>query len=108
MICSLTLDPDDSVDFPGNTGMALGRPLSAYPLIAARASGLVGRHYVVTSSPPVKSVAAQNGAVIVDPPSSEHDHCPAQALLFHGFKHVQEDFKTEKEPLEFLIVCFSH
>ena len=41
MICALMLDPDDSPDFPGNTGQALGRPLAAYPFIAAPATGAV-------------------------------------------------------------------
>lgn len=108
MICSLLLDPDDSVDFPGNEGMALGRPLSAYPLIAARASGLIARHFVVTSSPPVKSVAAQNQATIVDPPSGAHDHCPAAALLRHGCARIKDELSGEKEPLELLAVFFSH
>ncbi|MBI3289237.1 MAG: hypothetical protein HYZ74_06940, partial [Elusimicrobia bacterium] len=35
MICALLVDPDDSIDFPGNGAEVLGRPLAAYPLLAA-------------------------------------------------------------------------
>jgi hypothetical protein len=108
MICSLLLDCDDGVDFPGNIGMALGRPFSAYPLIAARSSGLVARHFVVTASPPVKSVAAQNDASIIDPPAGDHEHCPGRSLLAHGFAKIKEELKSEKEPLELLLVFFAH
>ncbi len=108
MIASLTLDPDDSADFPGNTGTALGRPIPAYALLAARAAGLIRHHFVVTASPPVKSVALQNDAVIIDPPAGEHPACPAQGLLLHGYARLKEELKGETEPLELVVVLFAH
>ena len=104
MICSLMLDLDDAPDFPGGTAQALGRPLAAYPFMAARATGAVHRQYVVTSTPAVKGVALQNDAVIVDPPKA----AGAEAALRHGFQYVLEDLKTDKETLNLLIVFFAN
>jgi hypothetical protein len=107
MICSLTIDCDDAPDFPGGIGTALGRPIAAYPLIAARSSGQAARHYVVTSSPAVKSVAAQNDAVIIDPPGA-HEPWPSEKMLAHGFRALRDDLHGEKEPLELLLVFHAH
>lgn len=108
MIVSLTLDPDDSADFPGNTGTALGRPIPAYPLLAARAAGLIQHHFVVTASPAVKSAALQNDAIIVDPPPGDHPSCPSKALLAHGWTKIKEDLKGDKEPIELVAILFAH
>ena len=101
MICSLLIDADDSPDFPGSTATAFGRPLAAYPMMAARGCGLIGRHYALTASPPVKSIAAQNGAVIIDPPS---DKRARDLPLLHGYKLILEDLKAEKKSLRLLCV----
>ncbi len=102
MIASLLLDCDESPDFPGGTGTAFGRPLAAYPMMAARGSAFIRRHYVVTASQPVKSVALQNDAIIVDPPPG-NNHA-REALLLHGYRYVVEDLKSEKTTLELLCV----
>lgn len=107
MIVSLLLDLDDSLDFPGNTGMALGRPLAAYPFMAARASGEVRRYYVVTASPGVKTVALQNEAVIIDPRETKAGP-DAEAQLRHGWAFIQEDLAGEKDAVELLAVFFSN
>lgn len=108
MISSLLLDLDDAPDFPGSAGQALGRPLAAYPFIAARATGAVRRYYVVTASPAVKAVSLQNGAIIVDPPSVNGTMTAAEAYLRHGFKFAMEDAKSEGETVDVLMVFFSN
>ncbi|OGR84374.1 MAG: hypothetical protein A3J74_02505 [Elusimicrobia bacterium RIFCSPHIGHO2_02_FULL_57_9] len=109
MIAALMLDPDDAPDFPGNKGMALGRPISAYPLMAAKTSGHIGRQYVVTDSPAVKAVALQYGAVIIDPPKPAQPHnAYAENLLRHGYEFITRELKEEKGNLELLLVFYSH
>lgn len=103
----LMLDLDDSLDFPGNSGQALGRPLAAYPFLAARATGEIRRYYVVTSSPAIKTVALQNDAVIIDPPEAK-DGPDAEAQLRKGFHFILDDLKTDKETVELLAVFFSN
>lgn len=106
MILALMLDTDDSVDFPGNDGAALGRPLATYPLMAAKASGRVERAYAVTSSPPVKSAAVQYGGVLIDPPAGEAP-IGAEKLLRHGWQAVREEHK-DLSAVEFVLVLFAN
>ena len=112
MICALMLDLDDAVDFPGNTATALGRPLAAYPLMAARATGgMIPRYYVVTGSQPVKAVALQNQAIIIDPVEAKPDakDAPdAEAQLRKGFQFILDDLKADQQTLELLVVFFSN
>ncbi|MDE2040079.1 MAG: hypothetical protein KGO96_04010 [Elusimicrobia bacterium] len=104
MICALLLDPNDAPDFPDNSGQALGRPLAAYPFIAARATGLIGRYYAVTASAAIKTVALQNSAVLIDPPK---ERAEPRELLRAGFLYIQDDLRSE-DPLELLLVFFSN
>ncbi|MBI5631845.1 MAG: hypothetical protein HY921_13290 [Elusimicrobia bacterium] len=109
MICSLMLDLDDSSDFPGNTGTALGRPLAAYPFMAARSCAQIHRNFVLTDSPPVKAVALQYGGIIIDPPPGRSLHeIPAEEQLWHGLQALQADLKREDEALELLLLFFSN
>lgn len=101
MICSLLVDADDSPDFPGNSATALGRPLAAYPMMAARGCPEIRRHYAVTRSIPVKSVAAQNAATIIDPPPGDGTF---ETCLLHGFAHIEKDLKADNEKVDLLCV----
>lgn len=106
MICALLLDADDAADFPGNTGTALGRPFSAYPLITAKSSSHIQRLYVLSSSPPVKAVALQYGAILLDPPAGQ---APSrEALLRHGAVLVARELKNEGSSLDLLAVLSSN
>jgi len=104
MICSLMVDATDSADFPDNEGTALGRPLASYPLIAAKSSRHVGRHFVVTDSPAVKAVALQYGAAIIDPPAGPL----MPSRLLHGFKAIREELKGDGQALELLVVLHAN
>lgn len=108
MICALMLDFDDSPDFPKGEGTAFGRPLAAYPLMAAKSSGHIRRHYVLTQAPAVKSVALQYAAHIIDPPpETAKDHC-LESFLKHGCRFIKEDLKGEKESLDLLVVLLAN
>jgi len=109
VICALLVDPDDSPDFPGNTAEVMGRPLAAYPLLAAKGSRHVGRIYAQTASAPVRRVAAQHGVVILDPPAGDGDKPPTEeALVARGYRQIAEDLKTENTTLELLVVLFAN
>ncbi len=107
MICALLIDPDDSPDFPGNSAEVMGRPLAAYPLLAAKGSSHALRLYAQTASPPVRRVAAQFGAVIIDPPASDAPHSE-EALIAHGYRQISEDLKSEKTTPELLVILFAN
>lgn len=101
MIVSLMLDADDSPDFPGSTASALGRPLAAYPMMAARGAAFIRRHYVMTAAQPVKSVAAQNDAIIIDPPPGLPSR---ETMLLHGYNQIVADLTSENTTVELLCV----
>lgn len=106
MICALMLDTDDSVDFQDNTGTALGRPLSAYPIMAAKSTPMIARIYVVTRSGPVKGVALQYGGIVIDPPQGEAHS--AETLLRHGAAQIERELKEEGASLELLVVLLAN
>lgn len=105
MICALMIDTNDSVDFPDNTGTALGRPLSAYPIMAAKATPLISRIYVLTSSQPVKGVALQYGGIVIDPIPGENS---TEALLRQGAAFIKKELAEEGTSLELLVVLFAN
>ena len=109
MICALLVDPDDSPDFPDNSAEVMGRPLAAYPLIAAKGSSYVRRLYAQTSSPIVARVAAQYGASSLVPPESAGDaRLSDEALIHHGWRQISEDLKAEHDPPELLVIVFAN
>ncbi|MBI5630419.1 MAG: cytidylyltransferase [Elusimicrobia bacterium] len=108
MICALMLGRDGSKGYPGkNTALVLGRPLMAYPLLAARASRRVERTYVSTDSPSIKETARRYGALVIDRPA---ELCTAQALgedaFAHGCRHIAGALKGEGLSLELLVLLF--
>jgi hypothetical protein len=109
VIPALLVDPDDRPDFPGNTAEVMGRPLAAYPLMAAKGSGHVGRLYAQTASAPVRRAAAQVGAVILDPPrgDGEGGHSD-EALIAHGWGQVAHELKGEGASIELVVLLFAN
>lgn len=110
MICALLLDADDSPDFPGNGAEVLGRPLCAYPIIAARHAREIGRTFVFTDSPTVRRVALQYGARLLTAPRREPDApTPTEAsMLAAAYPQIVEDLKSENAELELLVVLHAN
>lgn len=110
MICALLVDPDDSIDFPGNDAEILGRPLAAYPLLAAKGSEQARRLYAQTTSQPVRRIAVQLGAIIINPPPSpENGPRPTDtARVLTGYRQIVDDLKAEKGELELLVLLFAN
>ena len=109
VIAALLVDPDDSPDFPGNTAEVMGRPLAAYPLMAAKGSSFVHRVYALTASPPVSRAAAQLGAVGLTPVRTEPtQRVSDEALIAAGYKQIVEDLSHEKASLELLVIVFAN
>ncbi|HAZ07864.1 MAG TPA: cytidylyltransferase [Elusimicrobia bacterium] len=109
MICALLVDPDDSPDFHGNTAEVMGRPLAAYPLLAAKGSSHVRRVYALTSSPLVARVAAQYGAVNLIPPKNEAGSALSEeALIAHAYPQIVEDLKAEGTAPELIVILFAN
>ncbi len=109
MICALLVDPDDSPDFPGNSAEVMGRPLAAYPLMAAKGSRHVRRLYAQTSSPIVARVAAQYGAASLPPPEPSDDaRLSDEALIVSGWRRIAAELREEKNSAELLVILFAN
>ena len=108
MICALMIGREGSLGFPGkNVFPVLGRPLMAYPLLAAQESKYVERSYVSTDSEKIKAVALDYGARLIDRPA---ELATASALgeevFAHGYRKIKEELRREGKELEALALLF--
>ncbi|MCX5796533.1 MAG: cytidylyltransferase [Elusimicrobia bacterium] len=107
-ICALMLGRDGSQGFPGkNTASVLGRPLMAYPILAAQGTPRVSRVYVSTDSPGIKAAAVRFGARVIDRPA---ELCTPQALgedaFVHGYRVIRDEAAQEGKTLELVVLLF--
>lgn len=105
MIGALLLGREGSVGFPGkNLYPVLGKPLMAYPLLAAKNSKFVDEVYVSTDSPRIKDIGRKYGAQIIDRPA---ELCTSEALGEHAFVHGYEVIRDSvDEDIELVVLLF--
>jgi hypothetical protein len=105
MIPALLIGREGSVGFPGkNVYPVLGKPLMAYPLMAAKNAKSVDTVYVSTDSRKIKSIGREYGAEIIDRPP---ELCSKEALgedaYVHGYRYIKE--KTGQD-IELVVLLF--
>jgi len=107
-VCALMLGREGSTGFPGkNTTPILGRPLMAYPLLAARAAKTVERAFVSTDSEKIKTIAREYGAEVIDrPPELATPTALGEDAFRHGFEEIRRRLAARGETLEFLALLF--
>ncbi|HOJ58711.1 MAG TPA: cytidylyltransferase [bacterium] len=110
MIPALMIGREGSTGFPGkNLYPVLGRPLCAYPLLAAKQSQGVDRVYVSTDSPRIKEIAREHGAEIIDRPP---ELCTAAALgedaFAHGYRVIRDRLAEVGHTLEMIVLLFAN
>jgi hypothetical protein len=105
MIASLLLGRQGSVGFPGkNTMNILGKPLMAYPLIAAKGSKYIDKMFVSTDSTEIKEIGEEYGAIFIQRPP---ELCSKEALGEDAFRHGYYWIKENYDPnLEILVLLF--
>ena len=105
MIAALLLGREGSAGFPGkNVFPVLGRPLMAYPLLAARHAKLVDEVYVSTDSERIKQIAREHGTSIIErPPELATKQALGEDAYAHGFRHIRE---TLRQPVELMVLLF--
>lgn len=106
MIAALLLGREGSRGFPGkNTSLVLGRPMMAYPLLAAQHAKSVDEIYVSTDSPKIREIAKEYDAFLIDRPP---ELCTAEALgedaFVHGYRHIRDVVRKDVE-LMVLLFC---
>ncbi|MFC1517604.1 cytidylyltransferase domain-containing protein [Candidatus Margulisiibacteriota bacterium] len=103
MNIALLIGREGSVGYPGkNVYPLLGRPLMAYPLLAAINSKLVDKVYISTDSPKVKEIGRQYGVEIIDRPDylcTKEAH--GEDVFVHGYKYIKEQLQ---KPIETMVL----
>jgi CMP-N-acetylneuraminic acid synthetase len=110
VICALMLGRANSSGLPGKNVMpVLGRPLMAYPLIAARDSRHVERTYVSTDSDAIMEVGRRYGAESIRRPA---ELCTDEALGEDAYRHgrdvIVDLLAEEGHELEQLVLLFAN
>ena len=105
MIAALLLGREGSVGFPGkNTHPVLGRPLMAYPLLAARNARYVDEIYVSTDSERIKKIAREYGASVIErPPELATKEALGEDAYAHGYRHIRD---VLKKSVEIMVLLF--
>jgi len=109
-VVALMLGRGGSTGFPGkNLYPVLGRPLMAYPLMAARDSATVDRVYVSTDSEEIMEVAREFGAeIIVRPPELATPEALGEDAYRHGYEVIRDEFAERGEEIELLALLFAN
>ena len=109
-VAALLLGRKGSTGLPGkNLRQVLGRPLVAYPLLAAQASVHVDRIFVSTDDPEIAAIGVAHGAEIIDRPP---ELCTPEALgedaYRHGYEVIRGRLATAGEEIEMLPLLFAN
>ncbi len=99
-----------STGFPGkNIHKVLGRPLCAYPLMAAKASRLVDRVFVSTDSEEIKQIATHFDAEIIDRPAELATSTTLSDDVFvHAYGEMKRLLASEGKQIELLVLLFAN
>jgi len=104
------LGREGSVGFPGkNTHLVLGRPLMAYPLLAAKKSSSITEVYVSSDSEKIKAVAIEYGANVIDrPPELASKEALGEDAYVHGYQIIRDELSNQGKNIEFLVLLFAN
>lgn len=110
LVCALMIGRAGSTGFPGkNVRPVMGRPLAAYPLMAARASRHVHRIYVSTDSTEIKEIARAYGAELVErPPALATKEALGEDVFAHGYREIARRLATEGKHIELMVLLFAN
>ena len=109
MICALVIGKKESTGFPRkNVTDVLGRPMVAYPILAAQGSSCVDRVYVSTDCPEIRTVAYDAACRVIARPA---ELCTKEALgedvFVHGYHYIVDDLAPTRA-LDFLILLHAN
>ena len=109
-VAALLLGRGGSSGFPGkNIHPVLGRPMMAYPLLAAQGSRFVDKLFVSTDSSKIMDVGRTYDAEIIERPA---ELCTPEALGEDAFRHghqvIRDQFTQIGKDLELLVLLFAN
>lgn len=108
MICALLLGRESSSGFPGKNVMpVLGRPMMAYPLLAALAARSIDRVYVSTDSPQIKEIGQNQGVHIIDRPAYlATKEALGEDAFAQGYTVIRDEIAHEGHAVELVVLLF--
>ena len=106
MIAAICIGRKGSVGFPGkNTFPILGRPLCAYPMLAARNAHCVDELYVSTDDPAIREVAQGFSAKLIERPAElANNQALGEHAFLHAFHEIQAECARTGQELELLVL----
>jgi CMP-N-acetylneuraminic acid synthetase len=107
---ALLIGREGSTGFPGkNVYPVLGRPLIAYPLLAARDSVAVEHAFLSTDSDTLMQIADEYGVETIERPA---ELATSQALgedaFVHGYHVISERLQARGETVEFVALLMAN
>lgn len=110
MICALMIGRAGSTGFPGkNIYPVLGRPLAAYPLMAARSSRHIERLFISTDSPEIMEIGRGFGAEFIERPASlATKEALGEHVFVHGYEEIVKRLAAEGTKVELMVLLFAN
>ena len=110
IVCALMIGRKGSVGFPGkNIYPVLGRPLAAYPLLAAKQSDQIGRIFVSTDCPEIKKIAKHHDAELIErPPELASKEALGEDAFVHGYHEIKRRLKEEGLDIDLVVLLFAN
>jgi CMP-N-acetylneuraminic acid synthetase len=110
MIAALLLGRGGSSGFPGkNLHPVLGRPLMAYPLLAAQESNAVDRIFVSTDDAEIARVGADYGAELIERPAElATKEALGEDAFQHGYTVIRDRLAPTETQLELVVLLFAN
>ncbi len=110
MICALMIGRAGSTGFPGkNIYPVLGRPLAAYPLIAARSSRHIERLFISTDSPEIMGIGRCYGAEFIERPAQlATKEALGEHVFVHGYEEILKRMAAEGKQVELMVLLFAN
>jgi len=110
IVCALMIGRKGSVGFPGkNVYPVLGRPLAAYPLLAAKDSHYVERTFISTDSPELMELASEHGAELIERPAElATKEALGEDVFAHGYHEIVRKLAMEGLGVELMVLLFAN
>ncbi len=110
LVCALMIGRKGSIGFPGkNVCPVLGRPLAAYPLMAAKGSRYMDRIFVSTDSPEIMEIARGYGAEIIERPAElATKQALGEDVFAHGYQEIKNRLASKGLEVELMVLLFAN
>jgi CMP-N-acetylneuraminic acid synthetase len=110
IVCALMIGRKGSIGFPGkNIYPVFGRPLAAYPLLAAKDSAYIERIFVSTDSPELMTIAKEHGAELIErPPELASKEALGEDAFVHGYNEIKRRIKKEGLDIDLIVLLFAN